>query len=206
MIKIENLGFKYSRKEPYIFNDLSIAFTRGRIYFVKGENGSGKTTLMKLILGILKPSYGRVCVEAKLISYLPDYNGLYQYLTVMENIKYRLALYERSFAEKKPEVENLLSKYNLSLHQDKLVKQLSRGMLKKVGLICACIVEPELLVIDEPTEGMDTESRDELLSMMREMIRDDAVVICVTHDQMLLSSQAGIVINLTPEGAVEVED
>ena len=91
MVRLSNVGFKYDK---YVFAHISYTFERGRLYILQGENGVGKTTLVRVILGLLAPSEGSVergrpCV----MSYLPDTNGIYGELTVMQNISFRLGLY-----------------------------------------------------------------------------------------------------------------
>ena len=203
MVKISDLYFKYPKQHDYVLAGISYEFLRGNLYFLRGENGAGKTTLVKLILGLLKPTEGRIVIDTKVVSYLPDYNGIYQNLTIIENIKYRLALYNLSYEQNTVKILSLLERYDLEQHKNKLIRELSHGMQKKVGFICACIVEPQLLILDEPTEGLDADSHEELVRMMGDLIREDAVVLCITHDKSLLSSGKGVILDFTSEGTID---
>ena len=96
MIKIKDVTYSY--KGTPVITELSFSFLSSNIYTIIGENGSGKTTLLRLILGLLKPERGSIQFEGKaIISYLPDHNGLYEDLSITDNIRFRLALYKQSF-------------------------------------------------------------------------------------------------------------
>ncbi|MDR1794441.1 MAG: ATP-binding cassette domain-containing protein, partial [Erysipelotrichaceae bacterium] len=139
MIELKNVSAGYKNSKE-ILTDISYTFFPGSVYVIAGENGSGKTTLSKVILGLLKPTVGKVNIApGMVISYLPDHDGLYQDMTVMENIIFRLGLYEQKFDEDK--VLAVLKKYNLEIYKDYKVKELSLGTKRKTALICSSLVD-----------------------------------------------------------------
>ena len=128
MVEIKNLSFGYNLDER-IINDLNYYFKRNNSYIIYGENGCGKTTLIKIILGLIKPDEGEIIKEKGIsISYLPDYNGLYQKMTMKNNIRFRLGLYKIRFENVKEEYERLIRYFNIKKYEYILVEDLSLGM------------------------------------------------------------------------------
>lgn len=187
-ITVRNLCFAY-KKNINIIICPDLCFLPGNIYALVGPNGSGKTTFLKILLGLLKPTAGDIAgLRQETIAFVPDYNGIYDSLTVLENIKFRMSLYNLDYSAEKNNVQQLLIRYSLSNDQHKLVKDLSLGMKKKVSLICALAVKPSLLVLDEPTGGLDTDAQRELTIMLREYISPSTIIICTSHDQDFLNA------------------
>lgn len=187
-ITVKNLQFSYKRGKS-IINCPEISFSSGNIYALVGHNGSGKTTFLKILLGLLKPTSGTVSgLGNEVVAFVPDYNGLYDSLSVLENIKFRMSIYGMDYSAEKGNVLKLLERYNLSKEAHKLVKELSLGMKKKVSLICALAVKPSLLVLDEPTGGLDADAQQELGQMLSEYLSPTTTVICTSHDQEFLNA------------------
>lgn len=131
MIEFDNVSFKYKKGE-LIFDNLTYSFEKGNIYFILGENGIGKTTLAKLILKILKPIKGEIKNNGiDTITYLPDYNGIYPQLTILENIKYRLALYDLDYTQFKHKIDEMIKLYGIEKYKNMMVSSLSLGTQKK---------------------------------------------------------------------------
>ena len=187
-ITVQNLGFAYKRNQ-YIINCPAMCFSPGNIYALVGPNGSGKTTFLKILLGLLKPATGSIIgLEQEVIAFVPDYNGLYDSLSVLENIKFRMSLYNLNYSVEKNNIQKLLTRYRLRNDEHKLVKDLSLGMKKKVSLICAIAVKPSLLVLDEPTGGLDSDAQRELSNMLGEYISPSTIVICTSHGRDFLNA------------------
>lgn len=181
-IVVRNLQFGYNIGNPLI-SCQNLELSPGNIYVFIGENGSGKTTFVKLLLGLLKPDCGEIQGRNNYITgYVPDYNGLYSTMTLLENIKFRLALYNLSYPEMKQEVDDLLDRYNLLYARNMLVNHLSLGMQKKAALACTILTKPNLLVMDEPTVGIDSAAQTELIKMILSYLSQDTIVICTSHD------------------------
>lgn len=196
MITIENLSFYY-KKNKKLFENFSYEFTSDNSYIICGENGTGKTTFLKLILGLLKPTDGKVTVLQKaIIGYVPDYNGLYEKLTVIDNIYFRLGLYEKNIENIEKELTMKLSRFKLTEYRDTKVRELSLGTKKKVSLLCASIIEPDILILDEPSSGLDKYAKKELLKIIETFKKDGLLLIIVSHDSEFINSFDNTVIEI----------
>lgn len=186
---IQDVGYQYPKCDDFVFQHISKRFTPNCIYLIVGKNGSGKTTLLKLMLGLLKPVEGHVQhIALSSVSYLPDHNGLYDDMTVEENIKFRLALYRQDYAAKKGEIQEYLTHFQLREKRDLPVSTLSLGTKKKVAIICTMLVEPDLLVLDEPTVGLDESAKHYLGKKLSELCNGEHIIICSTHDNSFENS------------------
>ncbi|MBP1744335.1 MAG: putative metal transporter, ATPase component [Firmicutes bacterium] len=183
MIKIENLNFSYSGKEPYILNNVNLHIIRGSYVAVMGDNGSAKTTLAKLMLGLLKPAAGSVTVDAKRIGYLPqnarNVNSQFP-ITVIEFMKcHARAIRLRDMSE----IECMLEKLGMQGHEQELLSNLSGGQLQKVLIARALLGKPELLVLDEPSTGLDSRSQDDVYALLKRINTELGVtIVSVEHN------------------------
>ena len=181
-ILVHNLTFSYDGQTPLICC-AHLEFTCACAWALVGENGSGKTTFLELLLGLLRPDEGEISgVRSHSVGYVPDDNGLYESMTVVENIQFRLALYRTSYAARRQVVDGMLERYGLAGAKHTAVHRLSLGMRKKAALICAMAAGPSLLVLDEPTGGLDESARRELAAILRDYLRAETMVICTSHD------------------------
>ncbi|MBK1809546.1 ABC transporter ATP-binding protein [Clostridium sp. YIM B02505] len=189
-IVISNL-YKEYKKDVYAIENLSIKIGNG-VFGLLGQNGAGKTTLMRIITTLLAPTKGSVELNGialtksneaeirKQIGYLPQEFGFYPNLTVYECLDYIGLLNKIEPKKRKEDIANILEKVNLQDQKNKRFKNLSGGMKRRVGLAQAMINDPKILVIDEPTTGLDPEER----VRIRNMIADfgvDKTVIFSTH-------------------------
>lgn len=194
-IIINNLHFAYNKQEPLIYCS-SLKLESGNIYALVGANGSGKTTFLKLLLGLLKPTTGEIKgIAGHKIGFVPDYNGLYDTLTVLENIKIRLALYGCNYLKEESRICKLIEKYSLTSAKNTLVKNLSLGMKKKAAIICAIATKPSLLVLDEPTGGIDKAAHKELSIMLKDYLAPNTMILCTSHDLDFLDTLPLLTIN-----------
>jgi ABC-type multidrug transport system ATPase subunit len=162
------------------------------IFALLGPNGAGKSTLMSMLTTLLEPTAGTARVGGhdirhekhevrQLLGYLPQDFGLYPSLTVFETLDYIGLLYNiRSTAERTQRIEDAMARVNLTDVRDRPVGHLSGGMRQRVGLAQALLNEPKLLIVDEPTAGLDPEERIRVRSMLTEL-GQDRVVILSTH-------------------------
>lgn len=189
-IEIKDLWVQF-RNGTIGVNHIDININKG-IYGLLGENGAGKTTLMRVLATILKPTGGQVLLEGmdlkeenyekiqRLIGYLPQELRLYPNLSVRESLEYMGGLAGLSKAECKKQIEYYLEKTSLSSHQKKKNRQLSGGMKRRVGLIQALLHNPQILIVDEPTTGLDPEERIRIRNLLVDFSKDRTVLFS-TH-------------------------
>ncbi len=187
MIKLNNISFSYDSKKQ-IISDFSYEFEDKKLYIIYGENGKGKTTLIKLILGLLKPNTGIIQKDKEyMIGYVPDYNGLYENLTLKDNIIFRLGLYHKEFAKVREKFERWSEAYTLTQYMNAYVHELSLGTKKKAALLCTLLTSPQVLVLDEPTGGLDEKAKEELITILKNL-QNEMMIITVTHDEYYIKS------------------
>ncbi len=176
------------------------------IYGLLGENGAGKTTLMRVLTTIITPALGQIMFEdipyeeknyraiQKKIGYLPQELNLYPNLTVEETLMYLGSLSGIEKRTCKKRVQYYLERTSLKEHKNKKNKQLSGGMKRRVGLVQALLNEPELLIVDEPTTGLDPEERVRIRRLLVDFSKDRTVLfsthvvedLAATTDQILI--------------------
>jgi zinc transport system ATP-binding protein len=183
MIKIENLNFSYTGKEPYILNNVNMHIEKGSYMTIMGDNGSAKTTLSKLILKLLKPVTGSVTVETRNIGYLPqnarDVNSQFP-ITIMEFMRCHAKAIK---LKGNRSIEDMLNNLGMPEHKHDLISSLSGGQLQKVLIARALLGNPELLVLDEPSTGLDPKSQDEIYALLKRLNTEQGVtIVSVEHN------------------------
>ena len=160
----------------------------GELFGIVGPDGAGKTTTLRMLAGVLRPTSGTVDVagvdvasdpeEVKHhIAYMAQRFGLYEDLTVSENIEFYADLYRVPRSERRKRLERLYEFSRLGEFQDRLAGNLSGGMKQKLSLSCSLIHQPKVLLLDEPTFGVDPISRRELWLILHEMVHQGVTVI-----------------------------
>lgn len=185
MIKIENLTKVYDKT---VLCGINASILAGRITGLVGPDGAGKTTLLRLIAGLLEPTSGKIDVFGakspleirKILGYMPQKFGLYEELTVLENLNLYAELRLLEPENRKKRFDELLRFTNLEQFTNRLARQLSGGMKQKLGLACALVKTPKLLLLDEPGVGVDPISRRDLWKMVRALVSDDVIVLWST--------------------------
>ena len=184
--------------------DLEVA--SGELFGLVGPDGAGKTTIMRLFSGLLLPTGGEAWVAGhsilhdpeaikEKIGYMPQRFGLYEDLTVMENVLFYADLYGVPKKERPPRIERLLAFSNLTPFQDRLAGNLSGGMKQKLGLACALIHTPKVLLLDEPTGGVDPVSRRDLWRILYDLLREGVTIFASTAylDEAERCSRIGLI-------------
>ncbi len=170
---------------------LTFEVRRGELFGIVGPDGAGKTTTLRILAGVLPPSAGDALVrgisvarEPELIkphiAYMAQRFGLYEDLTVRENIEFYADLYRVPRRDRPARLERLYQFSNLGDFQDRLAGNLSGGMKQKLSLSCALIHHPEILLLDEPTFGVDPISRRDLWLILHEMVAEGVTIIVTT--------------------------
>jgi len=188
-VKIENITKKFDQITA--IHDLSLNIDKGEIIGLIGPDGAGKTTLLRLMIGLLKPNSGSIQIEGvdsvknpqhvkDKIGYMPQHFSLYGDLSVSENMKFFADIYgvpKKIFNKRKKE---LLEFSGLVPFEDRLARNLSGGMQKKLALACNLFHTPEILLLDEPTTGVDPVSRRELWGLLFQLNKQEVTLIITT--------------------------
>ena len=216
MIEVQNLSKQFGAFNAV--SDISFTVNKGEVLGFLGPNGAGKSTTMKMITGFLAPNGGTVKVcgsdvikspiaVKKSIGYLPEGAPAYGDMTVLNFLKFIAEIRGFSGAEKTKRIESAIKKANLESVVHKTIETLSKGFKRRVGLAQAILHDPPVLVMDEPTDGLDPNQKHEVRLLIKEMAKDKAIIIS-THileevdaicDRAIIIAQGRIKFDGTPE-------
>lgn len=191
LVTIDGLTKRFTPSGPAAIERLTTAIKPGQVTGLVGPDGAGKTTLMRLMAALLTPTEGRITVHGldtiaetsavhDTIGYMPQRFGLYEDLSVMENLVLYADLKGVVGDERGPTFERLLAFTDLAQFTDRLAGKLSGGMKQKLGLACAMLKSPRLLLLDEPSVGVDPISRRELWRMVYQLIGQGVGIVWST--------------------------
>jgi len=194
VIETRNLSKIYrdfwGRKKVNALKSLDIEVRKGEVFGLLGPNGSGKSTTIKLILGLLFPSSGRVLVFDKdasetskneRIGYLPEESYLYKFLTAEETLDFYGRLFDMSGAARKKRVSELIQLVGLQGAKHRQLREYSKGMTRRVGLAQALINDPDLVLLDEPTTGLDPIGSREMKDLILSLKKQGKTVLLCSH-------------------------
>lgn len=170
---------------------LTFSVNRGELFGLVGPDGAGKTTTLRMLAGVLRPTSGDAIIHGTSvvqypervkpdIAYMSQRFGLYIDLTVLENLHFYADLYQVPQSERADRIERLFQFSNLEPFKDRLAGKLSGGMKQKLGLSCALIHQPKVLLLDEPTFGVDPISRRDLWLIVHDMVAQGVTAIVST--------------------------
>ena len=180
----------WNRPKAKAVNDLDFEVREGEVLGLLGPNGYGKSTTVKMLLGLLYPTGGRLTVFGKsprdvdtkrLIGYLPEESYLYKYLTAYETLDFFGSLFNLSELERRKRAEQLLEMVGLSHAKNRPVGEFSKGMTRRIGLAQAMINDPSLLILDEPTSGLDPLGCREVKDLIHLLKKRGKTVIVTSH-------------------------
>lgn len=189
---IETKGLTKRYGQVTAVNDLNLQVQHGEVFGLLGPNGSGKTTTILMLLGLTEPTGGAVrvlgldparqplSVKAR-VGYMPDQVGFYDDLTARENLAYIARLNGLPRAEAQRRIEAAIARVGLSEVIDRRVGTFSRGMRQRLGVADVLIKQPELIIMDEPTQGLDPEGAREFLEIIRSLKHDGITVLLSSH-------------------------
>ncbi len=179
MLECRNLRKSYQGK--CVVNDLSFRVNKGEVFAFLGSNGAGKTTTIKMILGLVKMDSGEIkCAEDIKIGYSPETPYFPPFLTSYEVLEYYAGLQKIAKAERREEIERLLETVGLENNKTK-VKNYSKGMLQRLALAQALLGNPDLLILDEPTAGLDALGRLEIMQLIQGLQRTGKTILINSH-------------------------
>ncbi|MFC6858335.1 gliding motility-associated ABC transporter ATP-binding subunit GldA [Zunongwangia atlantica] len=184
-ISVEKISKFYGEQKA--LNQISFSIEKGEIVGFLGPNGAGKSTLMKILTGYLKPSEGNASVNGfeidkqlhdlqKSIGYLPEHNPLYTEMYVREYLAFNAKVY----GIKKDRIEEVIKLTNLTPEANKKIDQLSKGYRQRVGLAAALLHDPQVLILDEPTTGLDPNQLVEIRSLIKNIAKNKTIFLS-TH-------------------------
>ena len=178
-IHIEHLN-KHIGKQ-HVLKDICLTINDGEVVGLLGPNGAGKSTLMKIMVGVWNATNGELKVPSS-IGFLPEQNPLYEDMYVREYLRFFVGLRSKEQGTKSQDkiVEELIERVGLTVEANKKIGQLSKGYRQRVGLAQAMIGNPELLILDEPTTGLDPNQLEDIRALIREM-GEERTVILSTH-------------------------
>jgi ABC-2 type transport system ATP-binding protein len=184
-IKVTEVSKIY--KAQIALDEVSFSAEKGQVIGFLGPNGAGKSTMMKILSGFMKPNSGEVFVDEinvlqnpleaqKSIGYLPEHNPLYADMYVREYLQFQASIFNVA----KSEIETCIEKVGLTLEAHKKINQLSKGYQQRVGLAAAILHNPKVLILDEPTTGLDPNQLVEIRALIKELGREKTVLFS-TH-------------------------
>ncbi|MGA2821011.1 MAG: ABC transporter ATP-binding protein [Anaerolineales bacterium] len=190
LIRTDHLVKNFGDKSAV--RDVSFTVQAGEIFGFLGPNGAGKTTTIKMIVGLLRPTSGRVEVAGHDVQremmlakaacgYVPDEPNLYLKLSARELLRFVADLYEVDRAQVEHRIEELLRLFDLSEAADDLIDSYSHGMRQKTALAVALVHDPKVLVLDEPTVGLDPKSARLIKDILRQLAERGAAIFLSTH-------------------------
>jgi ABC-2 type transport system ATP-binding protein len=191
-IKVISVSKIYKTQKA--LSNISFSADKGQIIGFLGPNGAGKSTMMKILTGFIKPNSGEVLVDEinilenpleaqKSIGYLPEHNPLYTDMYVREYLQFQASIFKISTAldiTEKEQIENCIEKVGLTIEAHKKINQLSKGYQQRVGLAAAILHNPKVLILDEPTTGLDPNQLVEIRALIKELGKEKTVLFS-TH-------------------------
>lgn len=187
-LELKDINKKYGSK--YALKDLNVEFKDG-VYGILGANGAGKTTLINIMIGLLQQTSGEVCLDGKSIKkmgtdylgkigYLPQYPQFYSNFYVKEFLNYMCSIKDVPKKEIKERVDSVIEQVNLQEHVKKKIGELSGGMRQRLGIAQAILNNPEILILDEPTAGLDPGERIRFRNIISKLSKNRMVLVS-TH-------------------------
>lgn len=192
IIQIASLSKKYKDAENFSLTDFSLTIYEGQIFGLLGPNGAGKTTLISILCGLVKPTSGSFTVNnlmysdnatqiKKIIGVVPQEYALYATLTARENLLYFGSMYGLKGRDLKNKVSECLDLLGLLKFADKKVETFSGGMKRRVNLIAGILHNPKILFLDEPTVGVDVQSKNAIISYLKKLNDEGTTIVYTSH-------------------------
>ena len=192
IIQITQLSKKYKDAEMYSLNDFTLSIYEGQIFGLLGPNGAGKTTLISMLCGLVKPTSGSFLIDdltyaknaneiKKIIGVVPQEYALYPTLTARENLLYFGSMYGLKGDNLKEKVIESLDFLGLLKFADKRIETFSGGMKRRINLIAGILHNPKVLFLDEPTVGVDVQSKNAIIDYLKKLNKNGTTIIYTSH-------------------------
>lgn len=207
MIQIDQLSKKYKEAEHFSLSGFDLKIDQGEIFGLLGPNGAGKTTLISLLSGLIRPTSGYFKIDGldytsnkkelkRLIGIVPQEYALYPSLTAYENLYYFGSTYDLKGQKLKSSIEEHLSILGLEKFAHKKIKAYSGGMKRRVNLIASILHQPKVLFLDEPTVGVDVQSKTVIIDFLKELNASGTTIVYTSHhlnEAETFCTQVGII-------------
>lgn len=208
MISVNNVTKRYGENE--VLSDISVELNAGKIYGLVGRNGSGKTMLMKCICGFVKPTSGKIVIDGKVLGedmdvpenmgliienpgFIPNYSG-YKNLSLLASVRGIIG---------KKEILEYMEMVGLDAKNKKHVGKYSMGMRQKLGIVQAIMEKPEILLLDEPMNGLDRKSVELVRNLIKKTAVNGAVVLLASHNQEDIDTLCDVVYHMEDGKIIE---
>jgi len=222
MLKIHQVTKEYGGSKATdgvrALDGVDLEVKEGTLLALLGPNGAGKTTLIKIVAGLISPSSGTVFIDrhdvlkdrqkavAKIAAIFEGNRNIYWYMTPLENLNYFANIRGKSSKAIKDRIDELISFFNLDCKRNEPVKKLSRGMQQKVALAIALVTDPEILLLDEPTLGLDVESYFNLKGKIQELAKEKKKTILLATHQMNLVEDIAEEVAIIERGRIALRE
>ena len=223
IIRINHLSKEYKDSDVFAVQELDLSIEQGEIFGLLGPNGAGKTTLISMLCGLIKPTSGHFTIDGKqyrkegmairqLIGVVPQEYALYPSLTAAENLSYFGAMHGLRGKDLTDTVNNSLEKMGLLGFAHKKVGAFSGGMKRRVNLLAGVLHRPKVLFLDEPTVGVDVQSKNTILDFLKELNTAGTTIVYTSHhlieaqelcDRIAIIEGGKIIAEGTPKALIE---
>jgi ABC-2 type transport system ATP-binding protein len=192
MINIEQISKKYKHADNFSLSNLNLFIHENEIFGLLGPNGAGKTTLISILCSLLKPTSGTFSIAGltyqknknqlkQLIGIVPQEYALYPSLTAFENLKYFGSMYGLKGKALDDKINHALEHLGLAAFAHKKIDAFSGGMKRRINLIASILHEPKVLFLDEPTVGVDVQSKNVIIEFLKQLNKNGTTIIYTSH-------------------------
>jgi ABC-2 type transport system ATP-binding protein len=225
-VQVSGVTKQYATTTKPAISNLTFSISSGSVFGLLGPNGAGKSTLVGMLCGLLKADAGAISVFGidpskngvvvrKKMGVAPQEIALYPTLTAYENLQYFSAMYGIESSEGATRVNQYLTTFGLNPKKDKQVQTFSGGMKRRLNLIAALLHQPELIILDEPTSGVDVQSRGMILEFLLELTKTGVTIIYSSHyleeaekicNDLMIIDEGVLVASGTPSSLLSIDD
>jgi len=212
MVKLENVTKRFGSK--LVVDNFSLEIRQGELFGLLGPNGAGKTTTINMIIGALSPEHGSITIKGgapgeqaikRLLGIVPQTLAVYETLTAQENLEFFGRLYGLAGKDLNDRIQHVFDIVNLGERRKDRVSKYSGGMKRRLNIAAALLHSPSILILDEPTIGVDPQSRNAIFESLKQLKNDGCTIILTSHhleEAQKLCDRAGIM----DEGKLVAED
>ena len=184
LLVAENISYRYPKQSELALEGVDLTLSRGQALGLLGPNGSGKSTLINVLIGLRTPQSGSVRHQGDrvpVIAWVPQEYAFYPQLTCRENLEFFVSMLDVSAAESAARIEQVEHSCGMQEFAFKLARHCSGGVRRRLNIAIALLQQPDVLLLDEPTVGVDPQSRSFLLDQVRQLVQGGTAILYATH-------------------------